>query len=81
MPETPTDTQPLTPGQRLAVTLYALHSETGEKLEDDVARWITEGMSWRRMTEVIATFTNGEVSVSHESLRTWYGHLQTGSVA
>lgn len=44
-------------------------------LRRPVGEWITDarnrGLSWRAIAEQLAAETNGEITVTHETLRTW----------
>lgn len=55
-----------TPTQRLASTLL------GQPLEEWVARRRHAGMSWKTIADDLAASTNGQISVSRETLRGWF---------
>jgi hypothetical protein len=61
--------QVLTPSQRLAGIAL------GRPLDEYVAekRAARPRWTWRLIAEQIATDTNGEINLSHETLRGWYG--------
>lgn len=45
-------------------------------LGQDVAEWVrarrAEGLSWRKVSRLITDRTNGQITISHETLRTHY---------
>ena len=59
----------LTPTQRLAAI------KLGRPLEDYVneKRLARPRWTWKLIAEQLALDTDGEISVSHEALRQWYG--------
>lgn len=57
---------PATPSQKLATLLL------GTDLEAFVRERRADGTSWRHIARAIYEATNGEVDVTHETLRVWY---------
>lgn len=65
----------LTPTQRLATVL----------LGEDLGQWVAERRdpdalhSWRLISQQLAKATDGQVDVTGETLRSWYGDLEQAS--
>ena len=57
---------PDTPSQKLATLLI------GTDLEAFVRERRTAGTSWRHIARAIYEATDGQVDVTHETLRNWY---------
>lgn len=57
----------LNSSQRLAALLL------GEPLEHWIRPRRGDGMSWATISRQLARLTDGQVDVSHETLRRWYG--------
>lgn len=62
-----------TPKQQLASVLL------GENLDSYVATRRSTGRTWRLIARDIYEATNGQVDISHESLRGWYPDAQKAS--
>ncbi len=56
-----------TPTQRLADVLLE------KSLDDFVAERRAEGRAWRLIARDLWQSTNGEIDVTYETLRSWYG--------
>ena len=67
----------LTPTQRLAEVLISrpLAEYVSEK-RNARPRW-----PWRLIAEQLATDTDGQVNVTYEALRGWYGDLETADAS
>jgi hypothetical protein len=53
------------------------HTYVGGNLSEDIASMLAEGKSWRTIAALVST--RSRCTVSHESLRKWFGPAKAGA--